>query len=107
MIGRIWHGVTSPSNALQYEQLLKKEIFPGIKSKNGEGYRGIQLFRRDLESGDIEFMTIMWFDSWNDVKQFAGDEYEIAYVPESARQLLKKFDYRSRHYEIVEMINYE
>jgi heme-degrading monooxygenase HmoA len=105
MIGRIWHGWTTPEKADSYENLLKTEIFPGIAAKNVDGYRGIQLFRRPAD-GEVEFMTIMWFDSWEAIRQFAGEDYEQAYVPPKARQILKRFDDRSRHYEIREQITY-
>ena len=88
-----------------YENLLKTEIFPGIASENVSGYRGIQLFRRPLD-GEVEFMTIMWFDSWDAVKQFAGEDYETAVVPPKAREVLSRFDDRSQHYEIKEQITY-
>jgi hypothetical protein len=105
MISRIWHGWTIPENADMYENLLKTEIFPGIASKNVSGYRGIQLFRRPLDS-EIEFITIMWFESWDAVKQFAGEDYEKAYVPSKARNVLSRYDDRSQHYEIRENITY-
>ena len=105
MIGRIWHGWTKPANADKYEQLLKEEIFPGIAAKKVAGYNGIQLFRRPLEN-EIEFITIMWFDSWDAVKQFAGEDYEQAYVPPKAREVLERFDGRSQHYEIKERLEY-
>jgi len=105
MISRIWHGWTTPENADNYENLLKTEIFPGIASKNVSGYRGIQLFRRPLDS-EIEFITIMWFESWDAVKQFAGEDYEKAYVPPKARNVLSRYDDRSQHYEIRENITY-
>ena len=105
MIGRIWHGWTAPENADIYENLLKTEIFPGIASKNVPGYRGIQLFRRPL-NGEVEFITIMWFDSWDAIKQFAGEDYETAVVPPKAREVLSRFDDRSQHYEIREQITY-
>ena len=105
MIGRIWHGWTKPENAAKYERLLKEEIFPGIAAKKVVGYRGIQLFRRPLEN-EIEFITIMWFDSWHAVKQFAGETYERAYVPPKARKVLERFDERSQHYEIKERLEY-
>ena len=105
MIGRIWHGWTKPENADKYERLLKEEIFPGIAAKKVAGYRGIQLFRRPLEN-EIEFITIMWFDSWDAVKQFAGEDYEKAYVPQKAREVLERFDERSQHYEIKERLEY-
>ncbi len=105
MISRIWHGWTTPENADIYENLLKTEIFPGIASKKVSGYRGIQLFRRPLDS-EIEFITIMWFESWDAVKQFAGEDYEKAYVPPKARNVLSRYDDRSQHYEIRENITY-
>jgi antibiotic biosynthesis monooxygenase (ABM) superfamily enzyme len=71
MISRIWHGWTTLENADIYENLLKTEIFPTIASKNVLGYRGIQLLRRQL-SNEVEFITIMQFDSLEAVKQFAG-----------------------------------
>ena len=105
-IGRIWHGWTTPENADAYEDLLRTEIFPGIEKKGVAGYRGIQLFRRPIESGEVEFITIMWFDSWDAVKQFAGEDFEQAYVPAKAREVLARFDDRSRHYEIRRRIDY-
>ena len=105
MIGRIWHGWTKPENAGVYENLLKTKIFPGIASKKVQGYRGIQLFRcpSDVE---VEFITIMWFESWEAVKQFAGEDYERAYVPPKAREVLSRFDESSQHYEIREKLDY-
>ena len=103
MISRIWHGWTTPANADAYESLLKSEIFQGIQGREIAGYRGIHLLRRDLEN-EVEFVTIMWFDSIDAVRAFAGDDYEAAVVPPKARALLSRFDSRSQHYEVkVEM----
>lgn len=100
MITRIWHGWTTRENASVYEQLLLTEIFPGIAARNVPGYQGISLCRRDL-GNEVEFMTIMWFDSIAAVKAFAGEGYEIAVVPPKARAVLARFDERSAHYETV------
>jgi hypothetical protein len=89
MIGRMWHGWTTVENADTYENLPKTEIFPGIAAKKVPGYRGIQLFRRPLGE-EIEFVTIMWFESLEDVKRFAGEDYEGAYVPPRAREVLSR-----------------
>ena len=99
MISRIWHGWTTLSNADAYEALLKSEIFLGIHDRQIGGYRGIQLFRRNL-GDEIEFVTIMWFDSLEAVRTFAGEDYEAAVVPPKARALLARFDARSQHYEV-------
>ena len=106
MVGRIWHGWTTPENADAYEKLLRTEIFPGIASKDIAGYRGIQLLRRP-SGAEVEFITIMWFESWDAVKQFAGEDYEKAYVPPKARKVLSRFDDRSQHYEIRENLTYK
>ncbi len=105
MISRIWHGWTTIENADTYENLLKTGIFPGIASKNVSGYRGIQLLRRPL-GDEVEFITIMQFDSLEAVKEFAGEDYEKSYVPEKARKVLLRHDGRSQHYEIRESITY-
>ena len=106
MIGRIWHGWTRPENADEYERLLKEEVFPGIADKKAPGYRGIQLFRRPIEGDEVEFVTIMRFDSWDAVARFSGEDHERAYVPRKARAVLARFDERSRHYEIRESLEY-
>ena len=105
MIFRIWHGWTTLENADVYENLLKEEIFPGIEAKKVSGYRGIQLLRRQL-SNEIEFITIMQFDSLESVKQFAGEDYEKSYVPDKAKQVLLRHDDKSQHYEMKESIMY-
>ncbi len=99
MISRIWHGWTTPENADTYESLLKSEIFVGIGNRKIEGYRGIQLFRRDV-GNEVEFITVMWFDTLDAVREFAGEDYEVAVVPPKAREVLAHFDARSQHYEV-------
>ena len=106
MIGRIWHGYTTLENAEVYEDLLRNEIFMGIRERSISGFQEIQLFRRDL-GNEVEFMTIMWFDSIQAIKAFAGDDYEAAVVPPEARALLARFDERSRHYEVRERVRNE
>jgi heme-degrading monooxygenase HmoA len=99
MISRIWHGWTTPGNADKYEALLKEEIFVGIQNRDIPGFKGIQLLRRDIGE-EVEFVTIMVFDSLDAVREFAGEDYEAAVVPEKARAVLSHFDERSQHYEI-------
>lgn len=101
MIVRTWHGWTAPEKADAYERLLKEEIFNGIASRKIPGYRGIRLLRRSAGLQEVEFMTLMWFDSLDAVRAFAGEEYEKAVVPPEARALLSRFDARSLHYEEV------
>ena len=75
------------------------EIFLGIQDRQIDGFRGIQLLRRNLAT-EVEFVTMMWFDSFAAIRAFAGEDYEAAVVPPAARALLSRFDERSQHYEI-------
>ncbi len=103
MISRIWHGYTTRENADTYESLLKEEIFVGIRDRNIPGFQEIQLFRRQQEE-EVEFITVMWFDSLDAVRLFAGEDYALAVVPPKARLVLKRFDARSQHYEVREQL---
>jgi hypothetical protein len=100
-IKRIWHGWTAREHADPYQELLHREIFPGIESRGITGYRSVELFRRDLED-EVEFITIMTFDSLKSVIQFVGKDYEQCYVPEPARKLLKRWDLKAVHFTAVE-----
>lgn len=103
MISRIWHGWTTPANADAYESLLKNEILVGIQNRKIAGLHGIQLLRRNL-GDEIEFITIMRFNTIEAVRTFAGEDHEAAVVPPKARKLLSRFDQRSQHYQVkVEM----
>jgi hypothetical protein len=101
VICRVWHGWTSQENAGPYERLLRSEIFHGIADRKIAGYHGIELLRRD-DRDLTEFVTLMWFDSIEAVRAFAGHEYEVAVVPPAARALLLRCDERSAHYDVRE-----
>src|SRR3954454_13309407 len=101
MISRIWHGWTRPENADAYETLIRTQIFPGIVARRIPGFERIELLRREGGT-ETEFITIMWFTSLDAIKKFAGDDYDLAVVPPTARAVLSRFDARSRHYEVRE-----
>ena len=94
MIMRVWRGWTTEANADAFELFLCKENFHSIA-----GFHGMSVLRLD-SAGEVEFMTIMRFDSLDAVRAFAGDRYEDAVVPEQARAMLNRFDTCSRHYEV-------
>ncbi len=100
MITRIWHGWTTHENADAYQELLEAEILPGIARKEIPGYQGAHLGRRAHDE-EVEFITMMWFDSLDSVRSFMGEDYEVAYVPDAARAILSRFDGRSQHYEVI------
>ena len=81
-IKRVWHGWTTPENAEKYQNLLHNEVFPGIEARNITGYQSIELFRRYL-ADEVEFVTIMTFDSLQNVIDFHGEDYTCCYVPDA------------------------
>lgn len=106
MICRIWHGWTTHENATEYEQLFRDEVLPEIAEKEVDGYRSIQLLRRSHDE-EVEFITIMSFDCWDAVKEFAGEDYEHSYVPAKVKNVLKRYDGHSQHYEVREDRKYK
>jgi heme-degrading monooxygenase HmoA len=98
MISRLWHGWTKRENADGYEELLRSEILPGIHRV--AGFKGALVLRREGKD-EVEFVTLTMFDSMAAVKEFAGEDYEVALILPEARRLLVRFDARSAHYETV------
>ncbi len=99
LISRIWHGWTTKENADRFERLLTDEVLPGIERNKPKGYRGIQLLRRE-GSNEAEFTTIMWFESIEAVKNFAGEEYEKAHMDPKAASLLLRYDTTTAHLQL-------
>lgn len=100
-ICRIWRGWATPANAPLYEDLVRNRVIPDIEARHIPGFRQIDLVRR--EAGDeIEFMTIMWFDSLDSIRAFIGEDYAVSHVPAEARALLSRFDTRAAHHEVID-----
>jgi antibiotic biosynthesis monooxygenase (ABM) superfamily enzyme len=99
MILRYWRGWTTPENADAYDGIVT-EVLGSIAARHIAGYLGAYLMRREV-GGEVEFGTIMIFDSMESVRTFAGEDYEIAYVPREAREVLVRFDERSTHFETL------
>ena len=98
MIARVWRGYTTAANADAYESMLKPELLPGLSAVSG--FRGSFLLRRPHD-GQVEFMTIILWDSLDSVRAVAGDDYERAVVPEERRQYLERYDPKATHYEVA------
>ena len=98
MIARVWHGSTKPQHADAYESMLKPELLPGISQ--AKGYRGSYLLRRNVGT-EVEFITILIFDSLDDIRAVTGPDYETSIIPEERRQYLSKHDEKAVHYEVA------
>jgi antibiotic biosynthesis monooxygenase (ABM) superfamily enzyme len=99
MIARIWHGCTKPTDAQAYEKLLRNEIFPSIAARKIEGYRGAELFVRE-DGDEVEFVTLLRFDSIDAVTEFAGPETSKPVIFPKAEALITRME-RARHYRVA------
>lgn len=98
MISRLWRGWTTVGNADAYETLLRTKILPGIHGVRG--YKGAYLLRRNVAAG-VEFATLTLWESMDAIREFAGEDHEVAVISPEARKLLSRFDERSLHYETI------
>lgn len=101
MICRVWHGWTARANAAAYDSYLNHELLPRVERElASRGYRGFQVLRHDGDD-EVEFVTMLWFDSIESVKAFAGKDYETPVISERALGLLAHYDTRVEHYEVA------
>jgi heme-degrading monooxygenase HmoA len=98
VIARVWHGYTKPENADAYEAMLKPELLPGVSQV--PGYNSSYLLRREA-GAEVEFITIMLWDSIEAIRALTGPDHETAVIPEERRKYLSRHDAKSAHYEVV------
>lgn len=105
MIIRMWSGWTTAEQAAAYEQLLNTSIAPDIMRRGIGGLQELAVLRRvpgELDpDGTAQFLTLMTFDDWSAVADFAGPDAAASVVPPAARAVLARHDARSQHYELL------
>ena len=97
MIARVWHGYTTPDNADAYESMLQPELLPGLSTKSG--FRGSYVLRRP-HGDEVEFITIILWDSLDDIRAVAGANYEAAVIPDERKRVLSRWDATAAHYDV-------
>ena len=89
MIARVWRGATRATDAEAYAAYVGRCL---------EGERAVVLQRVDGERAEIE--TIIFFDSLDDVRAFAGDDVERArFYPDDDRYLVDR-EPTVRHFDV-------
>ena len=99
MIARIWHGWTKPADAKAYENMLRNEIFSSIAARKIPGYHSAELFIRE-DGNEVEFVTLLRFDSMEGVKEFAGADESKPMIFPKAEALITRME-RARHYRVA------
>jgi heme-degrading monooxygenase HmoA len=98
VIARVWRGYTKAEHADAYESMLTPELLPGLSKV--AGYRGSYLLRR-VAGEEVEFVTIILWESLDAVRAVAGPDFENAVIPEERRQYLARYDAKAAHYNIA------
>lgn len=96
MVTRMWRGWTRSEDADAYEQFLLGKLFPSLRSIGG--FAGADVLRH-AEGEEVGFVTLVRFESLDDVKAFAGESYETPVLEPEALALLSRHDDRAVHYE--------
>ena len=104
-IKRVWHGWTTKENADKYQHILQNEVVPGIEAKKTPGFIKFEVLRIELQD-EVEFVTMMTFESLQNVIAFQGENYKKSYVSDAAQKILKRWDLEALHYELVETRRY-
>ncbi len=71
--------------------MLINEVSPTVKKKGIGGLEKVSISIQ-RKKDEVEFFLILQFDSLDSVKIFAGENYEIAYIPENAQRVLLRYE---------------
>ncbi|MBW3020672.1 antibiotic biosynthesis monooxygenase [Candidatus Woesearchaeota archaeon] len=97
---RTWKGWTTTENAPIYQDMLINEVFPAVKKKGVVGLEKVSISVQN-KSNEVEFFLVLQFESLHAVKTFAGENYEKAYIPDNAKEVLSRYDEKAEHYEFI------
>ena len=98
MIARVWCGIAHPTRADEYHQHLLQATFPQLRSL--AGFKSGFIMRRDVDDG-IEFLVITHWSSLDSIRDFAGDDLEVAVVPAEVQAMMLRYDKDVRHYDVL------
>jgi heme-degrading monooxygenase HmoA len=99
MISRQWRGLARADTAQSYIEHLRHETFP--KLREIPGFLDASILARTVDRG-TEFLIVTRWRSMEAIQQFAGQDAEVAVVPEKVQAMMIDYDRSVRHYEVVE-----
>ena len=98
MIARQWHGRVPRGQGDAYRAYLEQTGLTDFR--NTPGNRGVLVLRHD-DADATHFTVTSFWDSFDAVKRFAGEAYELAhYYPEDDAYLLER-EPHVQHFEVV------
>jgi len=99
MISRHWKGITKPGHAECYVDHLRTDTFRKLSAI--PGFRHASILRREVEGG-TEFQIVTVWASLRAIQAFAGVDPEVAVVPPVVKAMMRDYDPRVVHYEIID-----
>ena len=98
-ITRIWHGTTKAEHADEYLNYVEAT---GMKEyRQVKGNLSAKLLRR-VDGNICHFLTVTEWDSYESIKQFAGENYQLAKYYPGDKDFLLSFEEVVVHYETFE-----
>jgi len=98
LIARIWHGQTLASKAEDYTKYLYEAGVRKIAAIPGN--RGVQMLRM-VGDGVADFQVLSYWDSFDAIKLFAGDDYQkVRHLPKDPEYMIGKKP-AVQHFEVT------
>ena len=98
MIARMWHGRVPTHKAQAYREFLNTRAIPDYQTVQGN----LSVFILERKDGDVtHFITMTLWTNLDVIKNFAGENIDVAkYYPED-KDFLLEFEPTVVHYEVV------
>ena len=98
MIVRIWRGRIPKAKLGDYAIYMEET---GLKEYTATpGNRGAWMLKQDHED-ETEVAMLTFWDSWDAIRAFAGDELDRAVYYDRDREFLTRFDEKVEHFEVL------
>ncbi|HZN72328.1 MAG TPA: antibiotic biosynthesis monooxygenase [Micromonosporaceae bacterium] len=98
MIVRTWSARATPSGAAEYHAYFADVLVPELRTL--AGFAGAYLLSRD-DNGTVELTTHTFWDSYDAIRSFAGEDLTRSVVEPEARAVLLDFDPVVIHREVL------
>jgi heme-degrading monooxygenase HmoA len=101
MITRLWRASAERDRRDAYPEHFRRHVVPELRAV--AGFLGADLLSRDT-ADTVEFTVLTRWESMDAIRRFAGEDPERAVVDPEAAAVLRRFDRRVTHDEIVEHV---
>jgi len=102
MVERHWKGTSKIEEADNYIKHLLSETFPQLGKI--DGFKKASILKKVTNNG-IDFLIITVCESIEAVKKFAGENIDVAVVPQVVKNKMIVYDEFVTHYDIINSYN--